>query len=219
MEEIEKQSRYLFVYDEACDLSTKVTVKIVKQPIRTALDEMFRGGNIVYRIDGSNIVLSRKRNDGAASSRNDNRPRNVKGKVVGPDGNPIVGATVVVKGTALGTSTAADGSYAVQIPVSVSEPVLSISFIGYEAVEMPVGERTAIDVTLKESSVGMDEVVVIGYGTVSKTDMTGSVANVRMSDIQDTPVLSVDQALQGRIAGADIMSTTGEPGATTSIRI
>lgn len=140
----------------------------------------------------------------------------VTGKVTDQNGEPLIGATVLVTGTTNGASTNATGDYSIQVPEGAS---LTFQYIGYEAKTEKVGARTKVDVKLEQSKQTIDEVVVIGYGTVKKTDLTGSVANVKMSDIKDVPVVSVDQALQGRIAGADIMATTGEPGATTSIRI
>ena len=140
----------------------------------------------------------------------------VTGKVTDQSGEPLTGATVLVTGTTNGASTNATGDYSIQVPEGAS---LTFQYIGYEAKTEKVGARTKVDVKLEQSKQTIDEVVVIGYGTVKKTDLTGSVANVKMSDIKDVPVVSVDQALQGRIAGADIMATTGEPGATTSIRI
>ena len=138
----------------------------------------------------------------------------VTGKVTDQSGEPLIGATVLVTGTTNGASTNATGDYSIQVPEGAS---LTFQYIGYEAKTEKVGARTKVDVKLEQSKQTIDEVVVIGYGTVKKTDLTGSVANVKMSDIKDVPVVSVDQALQGRIAGADIMATTGEPGATTSI--
>lgn len=140
----------------------------------------------------------------------------VTGKVTDQNGEPLIGATVLVTGTTTGASTGATGEYSIQVPEGAS---LTFQYIGYDARTEKVGTRTRLDVKLEQSKQAIDEVVVIGYGSVKKTDLTGSVANVKMSDIRDIPVVSVDQALQGRIAGADIMSTTGEPGATTSIRI
>ena len=140
----------------------------------------------------------------------------VTGKVTDQSGEPLIGATVLVTGTTIGASTNAAGEYTIQVPEGAS---LTFQYIGYEPKTEKVGSRTKIDVKLEQSKQTIDEVVVIGYGAVKKTDLTGSVANVKMSDIKDVPVVSVDQALQGRIAGADIMATTGEPGATTSIRI
>ncbi len=142
----------------------------------------------------------------------------VKGVVSDETGEPLTGAVVSIPGTSRGTSTDIDGAYTIR--ASVGE-TLEFAFIGYDKQQVKVKEVPAtINITLNPNAqMQMDEVVVIGYGTVKKTDMTGSVTNVKMSDIKDTPVLSVDQALQGRIAGADIMSTTGEPGSSTSIRI
>ena len=140
----------------------------------------------------------------------------VTGKVTDQSGEPLIGATVLVTGTTIGASTNAAGEYTIQVPEGAS---LTFQYIGYEPKTEKVGSRTKIDVKLEQSKQTIDEVVVIGYGAVKKTDLTGSVANVKMSDIKDVPVVSVDQALQGRVAGADIMSTSGDPTASTSIRI
>ena len=138
----------------------------------------------------------------------------VKGVVSDENGEPLTGAVVSIPGTSRGTATN------IAIKAAPGE-TLEFAFIGYDKQQVKVGKvPSTINVTLNPNAqMQMDEVVVIGYGTVTKTDLTGSVTNVKMSDIKDAPVLSVDQALQGRIAGADIMSSTGEPGASTSIRI
>lgn len=142
----------------------------------------------------------------------------IKGIVCDENGEPLVGAVVNVSGTPRAANTNANGEYTIR--ASKGE-TLEISYIGYNRQKIKLKESPAIvNVTMTPNAkMQMDELVVIGYGTVKKTDMTGSVTNVKMSDIKDSPVLSVDQALQGRIAGADIMSSTGEPGANTSIRI
>lgn len=142
----------------------------------------------------------------------------VHGVVSDENGIPLPGASVIVVGTSRGATTSADGGYTIR---TREGEVLDFQFLGYEKQQIKVQKAASrIDVKMvPDSKLLMDEVVVIGYGSVKKTDMTGSVANVKMSDVKDLPVLSIDQALQGRIAGADIMSTTGEPGATTSIRI
>ena len=123
---------------------------------------------------------------------------------------------MVVKGTQ-GAVTDVKGKFTIKAKPSDS---LQISYLGYKTETLNVGSRTNFTVRMeKDSSTDIDEIVVIGYGQVAKKDLTGSVATVKMNDIKDVPVLSVDNALQGRIAGADFMSTTGEPGATTTIRI
>ena len=129
---------------------------------------------------------------------------------------PLIGAAVSVEGTTTGTSTDLNGKFTLQAPPT---GVLEVQYLGYTTQKVKINSRTTINVALEQDNVKVEEVVVIGYGAVAKSDLTGSVTNVKMAEIADAPVSSVDQALQGRIAGADIMSTTGEPGATTSIRI
>ena len=142
----------------------------------------------------------------------------VKGIVSDENGEPLTGAVVSVPGTSRGTSTNIDGEYSIRVK---SGETLEFAFLGYDKQRVKVTKvPDAINVTMQpDKRLQMDEVVVIGYGQVKKSDVTGSVTNVKMDDIKDVPVLSVDQALQGKIAGADIMSTTGEPGSSTSIRI
>ena len=152
-----------------------------------------------------------------AVAQNTNRKIKVTGTVFDEEGLPMIGATIREATTHVGTLTDLNGWYEIQVPANGT---LEVSFIGYEKKRINVTGREKINVKLlPDKKTALDEVVVIGYGAVKKADLTGSVSNVKMGDIQDAPVLSIDQALQGRIAGADIMSTTGEPGATTSIRI
>ena len=140
----------------------------------------------------------------------------VTGTVKDAAGQPMIGATVFVVNGQAGTTTDAKGHYSIKAPANGT---LEYQFLGYTSQQLKVNNRTTINVTLKEDTVAIEEVVAVGYSTMAKTDLTGSITNVRMSDVEDAPVTSIDQALQGRVAGADIMSTTGEPGATTSIRI
>ncbi len=143
-------------------------------------------------------------------------PVTVKGTVLDQDGNPMIGATVMIEGTQTGTTTNLDGKYTIK---AKSTDVLQCLSLGYVTVSEKVGSRTVIDFKMAEDENVLDDVVVIGYGAVKKQDLTGSVTNVQMNDIKNAPQLSVDNSLQGRIAGADIMSTSGEPGSTTTIRI
>ncbi len=146
----------------------------------------------------------------------------VSGTVRDPDGEPLPGTVIVVKGDKAGTSKAnamadAEGRYTVKC---LPTDVLSFFAMGFEELEVKVEGRSVVDVVLSpDASTQLDEAVAIGYGSVKKADLTGSVTNVRMTDIQEAPDVSVDQALQGRVAGADILSTSGDPGASTTIRI
>ena len=142
----------------------------------------------------------------------------VSGKVVDETGEPMIGAGVLIQGANKGVITDLNGNYT--ISVDGKNTILVFSYLGYTSQNIVVGDRKVLDVALQpDQSNTLNDVVVIGYGTTKKSDLTGSVANVKLSDIEDTPTTSFDQALQGKVAGVDIMSTTGEPGASTSIRI
>ena len=145
------------------------------------------------------------------------RARTISGQVLDNTGQPMIGATVVVVGnTSVGTTTDVQGKY--KIKASVDDQ-LSFSFLGYVEVTERVGNRTTINIVLNPENVNINEVVVIGYGTQQKSDLTGAVTSVNIEDLANTAVQSVDDALQGRLAGVEILSTDGEPGASASIRV
>ncbi|MBP5538854.1 MAG: TonB-dependent receptor [Bacteroidales bacterium] len=142
----------------------------------------------------------------------------VTGLVRDENGDPLIGASVLITGSNQGVITDENGRYSILIDASTR--ILSFSYIGYVTQDIAVGGRYVINVDLlPDVTNALNEVVVIGYGTTKKADLTGSVATVKVQDIVQTPTSSIDQALQGRMAGVDIMNTSGKPGATTSIRI
>ena len=145
-----------------------------------------------------------------------NKGRTITGQVLDPDALPVPGAVVMVAGTANGVSTDADGKYSIK---AGDDDVLVFNVLGYQEVRERVDKRKIINVVLSVEKTQLEDVVVIAYGTATKSDLTGSVGTVNMSDLEDKPVLSVDQALQGRIAGVDIVNGSGEPGASSSIQI
>lgn len=134
-------------------------------------------------------------------------------------GEPLPGATIMVKGTNIGTVTDLDGAYTITIPDNIENPVLEFSFIGFSPQEVVVGTQTEINVTLSDNLASLNEVVVIGYGAVKKSDLTGAVSSVKASEIQQTPITSIDQGLVGRASGVMVTQTSGMPGAVASIRI
>ena len=142
----------------------------------------------------------------------------MSGKVIDENGEPLIGAGVMLPGGTRGTVTDLDGKYTLQL--KKGDAIIAVSFMGYTTQEIVIGDRKVIDVTLKpDMSNRLNETVVIGYGTTKKQDLTGSVATVKMGDIEHLPMTSIDQALQGRIAGVDIVGAAGEPGSTSSINI
>ena len=143
--------------------------------------------------------------------------RTVTGTVKDGSGTVLPGATVVVKGSANGATTDADGKFNISVPDDAS--TLVVSFIGFLSQEVVVGNQTTIDVTLKEDAQTLNEVVVTGYGEVRKSDYTGAVSSVKGEDLVQLPLQRTDQALQGRAAGVMVVNTDGSPGGNTSIRI
>lgn len=143
----------------------------------------------------------------------------ISGKIVSKNGAPIPGATVLVKGTAIGTASDMDGNYKLTIPEALKDSTLLISSIGFGNREIKINSQTSIDITLKETSHALSEIVVVGYGTQKKSDLTGAVSSVTAEDIQKAPVLEVGQALQGRAAGVVVTQATGSPGSDVNIRV
>lgn len=141
----------------------------------------------------------------------------VKGVVLEPSGEPAIGATVMEKGTSVGTATDFDGNFAIK--VSKPDAVLVISYVGMETQEVALAGRTDITVTLKESGVSLDEVVVVGYGTMKKSDLAGASVSMSEADLKGSIITNLDQSLQGRAAGVQAVSTSGAPGSSSSIRV
>lgn len=143
--------------------------------------------------------------------------KTISGKVVSAaDNSPIVGATVAIKGTAKGTATNVDGQFSLEVN---SGDVLVISFIGFKAQEITVGAQTSITVSMIEDITDIEEVVVVGYGTMKKSDVTGSVVSVSEDKLKSSIAANLDQALQGRAAGVTAVQTSGQPGSSVSIRV
>ncbi|MBQ7517497.1 MAG: TonB-dependent receptor [Bacteroidales bacterium] len=141
----------------------------------------------------------------------------ISGTVFDNDNVPLIGAAVMIGNDAsTGVITDLDGNFTIQAKPS---DVLTVSYIGFANQTVTVGNQTKLTIVLSPDQNVLEDVVVIGYGSVKKSDLTGSVVNVKMGDIKDTPAVSIDNALQGRIAGADFMSTDGAPGSTATIRI
>ncbi len=143
--------------------------------------------------------------------------RVVTGTVTEPDGTPLPAVSVREKGTTNGTLSDAEGRY--RIAITTSNPVLVFSFVGYATREINVGSQGTIDIELISGEVGLDEIVVIGYGTVKKRDLTGSDASISGEVMRDVPSSNISQALQGRISGVDMSQTSTKPGAAMQIRV
>ncbi|SFE80749.1 TonB-linked outer membrane protein, SusC/RagA family [Thermoflexibacter ruber] len=144
--------------------------------------------------------------------------RQVKGKITSSeDGLPIPGVNVLVKGTQTGSITDAEGKFAISVPSD--NAVLVVSYVGFISQEIPVGNQSEINVTLQADTKTLQDIIVVGYGTQSKSQLTGAISSVSSKEIAEIPVRSVQQALQGRAAGVDIVNTNNRPGSEPSVRI
>jgi TonB-linked SusC/RagA family outer membrane protein len=143
----------------------------------------------------------------------------IRGKVTDESGVGLPGVNILFKGTASGTTTDANGDYAIQVPADGGAKILVFSFIGYQTVEQAADGRTTIDVSLATDVTALSEIVVIGYGEVSREAVTGSVVSLSGSGLREIPAPNITQALQGRLAGVDLAQNSTKPGATMQIRI
>ncbi|HEX2534264.1 MAG TPA: TonB-dependent receptor [Chitinophagaceae bacterium] len=153
----------------------------------------------------------------SAGAQAQNNPREITGIVQSATGEPLAGATVAIKGGTPPVITDARGAFRITVPSGSS--VLVVSFVGYISREIPVDNRAEHQIRLTEDPGELNQVVVVGYGTARKRDLTGSVVSIRAEELNAVPATSLDQALQGRAAGVQVTQVTGKPGAETSIRI
>ena len=209
---IEKHSEFIFMYrNDLLDTSRKVSVKIVGQEIEEVLRQLLTGTSIMYEIKGRQIALKKKGVENVNTSEQSNSKKLIQGLIKDDKGDIIIGATIQVKGTNIGTVTDVDGLYHLTVPSSTS--VLVISYIGYETQEVVVGNRQNITITLKENVKEMEEVVITAFGIGQKKEsMVGSVQQVKPSELK-VPSSSLSSSFAGRLSGVIAVQRSGQPGA------
>lgn len=206
---IEKRGDFRFLYNSRLkDLKQKVSVSFTKTDITDALKEIFNGTSLTYIILENNLIAIRSANADEADIK-------VEGKITNESGEPVIGASISVKGAGTGTFTDATGSFSITVPENA---VLVITAVGYNSTEVSVNGRSSIAIRLVQSEQKMDEVVVIGYGSASRRDLTGSVAKVKGEELSIQPNSNAVASLQSKVAGVNIINT-GIPGATPDVRI
>lgn len=210
---IEKRSDYRFLFTEdAVKGKPKVSVDVVEATVSEILDKILANTGIAYKILGTNLVVLK---EGTTAVEIAEQEIKLTGKVTAATGEPLAGVSVTVKGTRSGTTTDANGNFSLTVP---DDAVLVFSSVGYETTEMSVAGKTSLSVSLKVSEKIQDAVVVIGYGSARKKDLTGSVASVSGAELSKQPVLTATQAVQGKVAGVQVI-TSGDPNALPIIRI
>jgi len=207
--EIEEQTDYFFLFNSAVvDVDETVDINVENSSIFETLEKLFSGTEITYEVVDQQIVLKNKSTQ---------ERRTITGILLDEQGISVIGATVVIKGTTTGTITDIDGKFSIEIPGDGT--VLVFSFVGMGSQEVTIVDQTEINLTMEASAMDLDEVIVIGYGVQKKVDVTGSVSVVSGEDINNSPVIGVDQAIQGRISGVRTTQTTGQPGEAVNVRI
>ena len=163
------------------------------------------------------VNFSNEKDANAVVETQQSQQREIKGKVTDAMGQPLPGATVKVKGTSIGTSTDANGNFLMHLPENAQS--LQISFVGMEPEELLVGNRSTFNVSLKEKSIGLEEVVAIGYGSMKKSDLSGASSSVGEDAFKKTIATNLDQVLQGKVTGVTAVMTSGAPGSSSAIRV
>ncbi|MDR1671905.1 MAG: TonB-dependent receptor [Bacteroidales bacterium] len=212
---IEKETQYVFFYRHgAIDNARRVSVHTKDGNIYDVLQEMFKDSGIDYVVKDRLIILGQKEMEDTRAFR---QGITVTGTVLDEKGVTLPGVNVTVKGTLIGVVSNADGKFSINVPDR--DAVLSFSFLGYSTIDVQVGDQTAITVTLGEESQEIEEVVVVGYGTQRKRDLTGAVASVNSAKLKERSYSNVMQSLAGQLPGIQISQSQGAPGFAPSIKI
>lgn len=221
LQKIEAQSEYRFIYEnEKVNLDEKVNIRVTDEKVENILKMLFEKDGVNYSITDNNLILinpsgQQIKNIGKESN-GVQQQKSVTGKVTDSTGGPLPGVSVVVKGTTTGTITDFDGNYSLaNIPANAT---LVFSFVGMKSQEVAVGAKTKIDIQLAEESIGIDEVVAIGYGTAKKSDLTGAVMRADMSVMQNSSKVNALQAIKGVVPGLNVGVTT-QAGADPNISV
>ncbi len=214
---IENQTDFRFIYESGkINLDKKVSVQVREQSVEFVLRQLFNNEGVDYEITENNLILINPSPEQLKSAAQEKNRKKITGVVRDQKGEPIIGANVFEKGTTNGTVTDIDGKYSLEVSMG---SLLQISYIGYDSKEIKVGNSDVVNILLTEDTETLDEVVVIGYGTVKKSDLTGAVGSVQMKDVSQVGITSADRALQGQIAGVQVNARTGQPGESMMIRV
>ena len=197
---IEVQSEFKFFYNEGVEVNRPVSVEVIQKSVTDILDKVLSSTSVKYKVLGRQIALYDKKEMEPFMS--EQQGKKVTGKVTEQAGVPIPGASVVVKGTTTGVTTDNDGNFSlINVPENAT---LQFSFVGMKMQEIPVSKKTAINVVMEEETIGIEEVVAVGYGTMRKSDVTGSIVRADITKLKESPNISIGQSLQGTVPGLNV---------------
>lgn len=216
IKQVEEETGYMFVYNkEEVDANKTISLKTGKNTVAECLENIFQGSGISYVFEDGYVVLT-KRAAGPVVTAMQQSDKIVKGVVTDETGMAVIGANIFIKGSTLGTITDMDGNFSLEVPSDNS--VVIISYIGYVEQQIPVKGRKNWSVVLKEDTQNLDEIVVVGYGTQRKGNIATSVSTLRAEALQNRPVQTLGEALQGQIPGLSVTSK-GAPGESPSLQL
>lgn len=214
LEHLQREYNYsVSVRSDEIDIDRVVTVKTQGSGLNAVLDQIFAGQNVEYVINGTSVsVKARKFSPKAKTG-----PRIIRGTIVDENAEPLTGATIVEKGTGNGAVADIDGKYSIRL--TTESPVLVFSFFGFADEEIEVGKSDEVDVRMTSQTLSLDDVLVVGYGSMTRRDITSSIGSFKPKPAERREVLSVDQLLQGRVAGVNIATASGVPGSVGRVSI
>jgi TonB-linked SusC/RagA family outer membrane protein len=211
IQKIEKQGAYRFLYNtDLAALKTTVNLDIKGYTIGQTMEALLKNTGLKYKLLPDNLVVIQS----AELQRQQDIV--VNGTVTGTAGAPLIGATIHLKNSKYAVTSDLNGAFSINVP---EDAVLVVSYVGYQTTEVSVNGRTSLNISLEAQPTSLTDVVVIGYGTQKKADLTGAVSVVSAADIADRPIIDAGEALQGKAAGVQVTSNSGKPGAGLSIRI
>ncbi|MGX5817873.1 TonB-dependent receptor [Chitinophaga lutea] len=211
---IRQQSNYLFIFrdENMSRISSKITLRVKDATIHDVMEQCLKGSPLTYQIVDNTVILLRRETPAATQA------VSISGQVRDAEnGDPLPGVSVSVKGTTLGTVTNGDGQFVLN---GVTPPAtLLFSYVGYTTQSVEAGDRRTFTIQLQRETRTVQQVVVVGYGTQKKTELTGSIGTFRPNDLNARPVLGPDQLLQGRVAGVNVSSGSGMPGSALRVSV
>lgn len=212
LETIEQKTDFHFFYNgKLVNTNRLVSVNVKNKDVFAVLEQLFSGQNVAYRVFDKDIILTATGMNAVGQQK-----IVISGIVLDDIGEPVVGASIVEKGTTNGNTTDIDGRFTLQVS---SGAVLQVSYIGYISQEMSVGSNTSFTITMQEDTQALDEVVVVGYGTARKSDLTGSISSIKGETLTTRSTQQLSTAMQGQMAGVQVTRDNGGPGASATVRI
>lgn len=217
LSEIEKQTDYLFIYNKKeVDLKRKTSVNAINKTTAEVLSTIFEGTDIIYAIEGENIMLMRKEKNLAGGVDAVQQGHIVTGKIVDKNGDPVIGANVLVRGTTNGTISDMDGRFSLDVPQNA---VLQVSYIGYLTQEVQVKDQDKLNILLREDTQSLEEVVVVGYGTQKKGEVASAISSIKSEKFIKTPSADPAQMIKGQVPGLTITTPDANPTSTSEISL